>query len=197
MMTDNIWTLVLAAGESLRMGRPKMLIPFRGKTMIETVIENILNSSVKKIIVVLGACSKEITKQIEHLPVITCLNENYTMGMLSSVKCGIRFLPQNFEAVFVIPGDQPLIGPKVIDSMALAYRKNQKGIIIPVYKGERGHPVLIDRKYRIAIEDLDESRGLRMLSEIYPEDVLELETDSPGILKDFDNEADFETEITN
>ena len=197
MMNDNIWAIVLAAGESSRLGRPKMLIPFRGKTMIETVIDNILSSSVKKAVVVLGAFSEEITRLIQHLPVMTCFNENYTKGMLSSVQCGVRFLPQNFEAVLVVPGDQPLIEPKIIDNMVVSYRRTPKGIIIPVYKGERGHPVLIDRKYRIAIDDLDESRGLRMLSEIYTEDVLEMETDSSGILKDFDNEADFETEIAN
>lgn len=196
-MTDNIWAIVLAAGKSSRMRRPKMLIPIRGKTMIETVIDNVLKSSVKKIVVVLGAYSNDIARQIKHLPVITCFNENYTKGMLSSVQCGLSFLPQNYKAAFIIPGDQPMIEPKVIDNMILSYRNNQKGIIIPVYKGERGHPVLIDRKYRIAIDDLDESRGLRMLSEIYAEDVLEMETDSPGILKDFDNETDFQDEIIN
>lgn len=193
-MTEKIWAIVLAAGESSRMGSPKMLIPFGGKTMIETVIDNILQSSVNKIVVVLGAYREDISARIKHLPVLTCYNDNYRNGMLSSVQCGMRILPPDFEAVFVFPGDQPLVGPDIIDKMLGEYRNIKKGIIIPVYKAKRGHPVLIDSKYREAVENLDDSKGLRMLAEIYPDEVVELETNSPGIIKDFDTLSDFNIE---
>lgn len=196
-MKDDIWAVVLAAGESSRIGRPKMLFPFHGKTMIETVIDNILQSSVNKIVIVLGAYRKEISARIQHLPVLTCYNDCYQKGMLSSVQCGIRFLPSDFKTVLVFPGDQPLIGPDAIDKIINAYMAGTKGIGIPVYKGKRGHPMLIDSKYRDAIENLDESRGLRMLPELYPDDVLEIETESSGILKDFDTMSDFNIETIN
>ncbi len=188
---SEIWALVLAAGESKRMKAVKMLLPFGGKTIIEKVIENISGSDVFKTLIVTGAYKKEIQKVIEAWPVINCQNDNYHEGMLSSVKCGFRSIPSSAEAVLVFPGDQPEIKSDVINQVISAYRQTFKGIIIPVYSKKRGHPVLIDIKYRNEIEKLDEAVGLRSLSQLFPEDVFEVETDSPAILKDIDNYEEY------
>ena len=105
--------------------------------------------------VVLGAEKETLTDLVRKLSVQHCYNDNYKEGMLSSVKCGFRNLPSDFEAVLVFQGDQPLITPKVINTVIEAYRSSGKGIVIPVYKKKRGHPLLIDRKYRNEIEKLD------------------------------------------
>ena len=181
-----IWAIILAAGESKRMKVPKMLLPFHGKTMIEKVVENVAGSEVFRTLVVVGAFRDEILGAISHTGVSSCYNENYRNGMLSSVKCGFRNLPALYDAVVVFPGDQPFIEPDVINSLIGAYRKTGKGIIIPVYRKKRGHPVLISSKYRDAIGSLDENEGLRSLSLMFKEDVSEVKTSSPGILKDFD-----------
>ena len=124
-----------------------------------------------------------------------CYNDNYKDGMLSSVKCGFRNLPSDFEAVLVFQGDQPLITPEVINKVIEAYRSSDKGIVIPVYNNRRGHPLLIDKKYRDDIEKLDASEGLRSLAHLFSDDVLEVETNDPGILRDFDTYEEYKKEL--
>lgn len=190
-----IWAIILAAGESKRMKVPKMLLTFNGKTMIEKVIENVTGSEIFRTLVVLGSYRDEILGIISHLPVCHCYNENYREGMLSSVKCGLQNLPVNCDAVLIFPGDLPFIDSDVINRIINTYRKTGKGIIIPVYKKKRGHPLLIGFKYKNEVEKLPDDEGLRSLSNMYRDDVLEVITRSPGILQDFDTKEDYLNEI--
>lgn len=192
---QGIWAIILAAGESRRMGFPKMLLPFEGTTMLETVIRNVSKSAVEKVLVVLGADRDEIEKLDIKVPVAYCFNENFREGMLSSVICGFRNLPEDFKAVLVFQGDQPLITPGVINKVIDEYRLSGKGIVIPVYERKRGHPVLIDRKYKNEIEKLDTREGLRSLAYHFSGDVKEVVTDDESILKDFDTYEEYEKEI--
>jgi len=192
---NNICAIILAAGESKRMNAPKLLLPFAGKTMIEMVIDNVLQADIGFVLVVLGSYRKEIEAAIRHLPVNICFNENYKKGMLSSVKCGFENLPGKYEAALVFPGDQPFIDPVVIESVIAAYRDSGKGMVIPVYNGKRGHPLLIDFKYRDLTGRIPEEEGLRWLAATFPEDVVEVDTSSCGILKDFDNIEDYLSEV--
>ena len=89
---NEITAIVLAAGASTRMKKQKLLLPFNGNTIVETVIRNIL-PAVQSVVVVLGSHRDEIRSQIEKLPVTICVNENYLDGMLSSAICGFRTLP--------------------------------------------------------------------------------------------------------
>ena len=191
----NIWAIILAAGESKRMKVPKMLLPFDGKTMIEKVLGNVMGSEVVNTLVVLGSHKDEILATIKDLPVKHCYNDHYTDGMLSSVKCGFRNLPEDYDAVMVFPGDQPLIEPVVINKIISAFGQTGKGIIIPVYRRKRGHPILISRKYKDDIKSLHENEGLRSIASLFPEDVHEVNTRSQGILKDFNTKEDYLNEI--
>jgi molybdenum cofactor cytidylyltransferase len=187
----SIWAIILAAGESKRMGFPKMLLSFNGKTMIENVIGNILNSAVDSTMVVLGANGSLLTELINKATVKYCYNDDYREGMLSSVKCGIRNLPPEVEAVMVFQGDQPFITPDVVNSLIEGYRGSGKGIVIPVFESRRGHPLLIDRKYFEEVGMLNSDEGLRSLAYKFSEDVLCVTTDNPGILRDFDTYIDY------
>lgn len=189
------WAIVLAAGESKRMGSPKMLLDFGGVTMLERVIENITNSKISDTIVVLGAERDKLTEIIERMPVSHCFNENYREGMLSSVKCGFRNVPADTDAVLVFQGDQPFISPEVINSVIEKYLSSDFGLVMPVFNGKRGHPLLIDSRYFNEIELLDSSEGLRSLARRNSEDVLEVNTNQPGILRDFDTYAEYRNEI--
>jgi len=190
-----IWSIILAAGESKRMGFPKMLLTFNGKTMIENVIGNVRRSDADNTLVVLGAHKEILTDIIIKSNVKYCYNNNYKEGMLSSVKCGFKNLPSDFKAALVFQGDQPLITPAVINSVINAYRSSGKGIVIPVHNKKRGHPLFLDRKYSIEIDRLDAREGLRSLAYKFPDDVLEVETDDTGILRDFDTYEDYRKEI--
>lgn len=181
-----IWAVILAAGESKRMGLPKMLLTFSGRTMIEKVITNVSESKIDKIIVVLGAYREALVELISKLPVKYCYNDNYKKGMLSSVQCGFRNLSSVCRAVLVFQGDQPLITSNAINEVIEAYLSSGKGIVIPVYKNRRGHPLLIDIKYRDEIEKLNPDKGLRSLAYRFSDDVIEVNTNESGVLTDID-----------
>jgi len=190
-----IWSIILAAGESKRMGFPKMLLSFNGKTMIENVISNVTDSDADNTLVVLGADRDMLIDLIRKSDVKYCYNDNYKEGMLSSVKCGFKNLPSDLKAVLVFQGDQPLITPEVINSVIEAYSSSGKGIVIPVHNKKRGHPLLLDIKYRDEIEKLHTHEGLRSLAYRFSDDVLEVQTDDPCIFRDFDTYDDYIMEI--
>lgn len=189
--------MILAAGESRRMGQPKLLLPFGEKTIIEAVVEKVVSSKVDNTLVVLGSEREEVEEKIKNFPVKVAFNPDYHKGMLSSVLCGFKTLPEETQAVVVVLGDQPSVSKEVIDKIVDAYQKTGKGIVLPVYEKERGHPVLIDMKYKDEIESLSPDIGLRGTVYSHPEDILEVEVDTPEILQDIDDEADYRRELKN
>ena len=190
-----ITALILAAGESKRMESPKMLLPFRGLTIIEIVIKNVLSSMADRVVVVLGAESEKIRNKVSMYPVTDVYNSDYRNGMLSSVICGINSLQNDNDAVLVLPGDMPGIKPEIIDDIIKSYRKLGKGIVMPVMKGRRGHPVLIDCKLSGEILKLDANEGLRQLAREFPDEVYEVEVNDSSILKDIDTREEYLKEI--
>lgn len=172
-----------------------MLLDFNGRSMLECVINNVIGSDVDNIVVVLGAYRTELEKIVSTTSAGFCYNDKYKEGMLSSVKCGFRNIPADAEAVLVFQGDQPLITPEVINKVILGFAKSVKGIVIPVCKNQRGHPLLVGAKYFSEIEKLDPKKGLRSLSEIFSDDVKEVEVDDTGILRDFNTFEQYSNEI--
>ncbi|TET70601.1 MAG: nucleotidyltransferase family protein, partial [Candidatus Aminicenantes bacterium] len=176
-----IWAMILAAGESKRMGKPKLLLPYGEKTIIETIVETIVSSNVENTLVILGSDREKIEEKIKNSPVKIVYNRDFRSGMLSSVQCGLKALPQETRAVLVVLGDQPKISADVINKLIDAYKSTGKGIVLPVYKKERGHPVLIDVKYGEEVENLSPEVGLRGTVYNHPEDILEVEVETPSI----------------
>jgi molybdenum cofactor cytidylyltransferase len=191
-----IWAIVLAAGESKRMGAPKMLLPYNQVTVIEQVIINLLDADIDRIVVVVGAGREEIMKVTRRYDVFHCYNQDYKSGMLSSVKCGFYSLPQGCLAALVIPGDQPMTGPDEINKVINAFRNTEKGLVMAAHDGRRGHPLLIDMKYADEVLALPGEDGLRTLPQRHPEDVLESVTDDPSVLRDIDTPEDYMNEIS-
>jgi molybdenum cofactor cytidylyltransferase len=173
------------------MGKQKLLLPFAGKTLIQTVLANVAGSRVDRILVVLGSDWEKVRETIKPFSVGIALNPDFRSGMLSSVLCGIRALPGDTQAVLIVLGDQPMISSAVINRILAAFPSSGKGIIVPTYEGRRGHPLLIDLKYKAEIEALDPGTGLRGLIRRHAEDLFEVEVPSPAILKDIDNRQDY------
>jgi len=184
--------LVLAAGESKRMRKPKMLLPFRGRTIIETVLGEALKSGLDETWVVLGGDREAVEEKIIHLPVKICVNRNFKKGMLSSIHRGLQSISPNTEAVCLILGDQPEIHADTINHLIRAFRKSEQGMVIPVYKGRRGHPVIIDAGYRKEIFVLNPDIGLKELMQRHPGDIHEVEMDEEAVLKDIDTPEDYQ-----
>jgi len=192
-----IWAMILAAGESKRMGKPKLLLPFGEKTIIETIVETVVSSKVEKTLIIFGSERKKIEEKIKNYPVKIVYNRDFRSGMLSSVQCGFQSLPEETRAVLVVLGDQPKISATVINKLVDAYKSSGKGIVLPVYNKERGHPVLIDVKYREEVENLNPEVGLRGTVYNHPEDILEVEVETPSIFQDIDDESDYKRELEN
>lgn len=190
-----IWAIVLAAGESRRMGTPKLLLPFGEMSMIEMVVKTLLRSKTDKILVVLGSDREKIMALLKDKKVDIAINRRYREGMLSSIQTGFQALPQETEAALVCLGDQPSIPASVIDQMIVRYKKEKNSIILPVYEKRRGHPILIDTKYKDEVLGLSPAIGLRALIHNHPEDVLEVEVEAQSILKDIDYPEDYRREL--
>ncbi|MDH7513209.1 MAG: nucleotidyltransferase family protein [Clostridiales bacterium] len=186
-----IWAVVLGAGESKRIGEPKLLLPCGEKTMIETVIEKALDSRVDKTLVVLGSHWRRIGRIVKAYDVHVAVNPRFREGMLSSVQRGISALPRPSRAAVIVLADQPGLSARVIDSLISAYCRKKKGLVVPVYRNKRGHPLLIDLKYRQEIGQLDPRIGLRQLLQQHPEDLLEVRVSTPAVLNDIDTIQDY------
>jgi molybdenum cofactor cytidylyltransferase len=190
-MERMIWAIVLAAGESRRMGAPKLLLPFSGKTVIEVVLDSVKASPVDGILVVVGGWAAPVEEKARPYGALVALNPDFRSGMLSSVQCGFRQLPLEAEAALVFLADQPAIKPYVAEALIKAFRRTGRGIVIPVFDRRRGHPVLISVRYRKEIGSLDPEVGLRQLLDRHPQDILEEPVDDPTILRDLDTPEDY------
>ena len=189
-----IWAIVLAAGESRRMGAQKLLLPYGGTTVVETVVRKALESGLDGVMAVVGADRDAVRTRFERSPVTIVENRDFRQGMLTSVQAGFAALPADAGAAVVMLGDQPAVPTEAVRAVVRAFRDSGQGIIIPTCGGRRGHPILIAAKYARAVAALDPATGLRQLRLEHPEDVLEVEVGHPAILRDLDTPEDYERE---
>lgn len=192
---NQVWSIVLAAGLSTRMGTQKLLLPFEGKTIIEKVIENIRLSEIENVVVVLGSDADAVSAVLKSASVHLVVNEKFRDGMHASVIAGVKAVPEDAKAVLVFLGDQPLISSKVVGSVVESWKSSGKGIVIPLFEGRRGHPPLYDLKYRHELENLDPEKGLRAVAGKFPEDIFEVETFCAEIVRDIDTPSDYQNEL--
>jgi molybdenum cofactor cytidylyltransferase len=186
-----IWAVVLAAGESRRMGTQKLLLPYRGTTVVEAVVRAALDSSLDETLVVLGADATKVRQALRSYPVTFATNRDYKLGMLSSVQAAFRALPPGTEAAVVMLGDQPAVPAAVLDALVRVFREGRRGIVVPVHGGRRGHPVLIATAFRGDILGLDPGVGLRQLLRVHPGEVEEVAVDEAAVLTDMDKPEDY------
>ena len=184
--------IILSAGESKRMGTPKQLLPW-GKTIIlQQVIDNAAASHLEQILLVLGSHAGEIAGKITISPKIEIVvNHDFKEGMSSSVKCGIKNAPAGADAFMLLLGDQPFISPAIINRLLDEYQTSKHGIVIPVYNGKHGHPVIFAAKYKqelLAIAD----QGAKAVVNNHLQDILEVPLDAPEILTDIDTQQDYQ-----
>lgn len=127
------------------MGSLKQLLPLGGSTLLETVLKNLRQSQVDEIVLVLGFSADTIRRQIPLDGVRVVINEAYGDGMGSSLRSGIAQVSPQANAALMVLADQPFVQPATIDRLIRVYRERNPQIVIPVYQGFRGNPVLLDR----------------------------------------------------
>ncbi len=188
--------VVLAAGESRRMGRPKQLLPFGERTILERVVDTLLTVGVGEVVVVLGHLVDPVRAVLGDRPVRVVINASYRQGMLSSVKCGVRAIGAGYDAVLFALGDQPHIEYTVVSEVIQAYRTGHAGIVIPRYGAKKGHPIIINlQKYREAIVNLPEEVGLNILMQEHADDVRLIDVATDDIVRDIDVPDDYTREL--
>lgn len=137
--------IILAAGESRRMGEPKALVRFGAKTFLETIVANFQDAGIEKLVVALGHDAVNILEKVQHLPVQFVINQNYSLGQFSSLQTGVAILPPETSGVFLALVDQPQIGAQVFALLKDAFLSDPQKIVVPTFAGLRGHPTILPR----------------------------------------------------
>lgn len=188
--------IVLAAGSSLRLGRPKQLISLRGKILLRWVLEAALASGLEHTVVVLGhEASRIVTTlgDLAHHPHLTFLrNDNYGKGQTTSLHAGLKEVGARFPAVMFLLGDQPFVGAEIIDHLLERFRASDKDICVPVVNGKRSTPALFSERFFDRIFALTGDMGARALIDNHPESVLRVTFQDSSRFLDVDDEHDLE-----
>jgi len=183
-----ISAIVLAAGKSERMGTPKALLPLRGTTFIENILEVISRSPVEHTIVVVGHHREEIEP---HIPAAARIvfNPDYEKGMVTSIQAGIRSLPLGITGALLFLVDHPLVDSESIELLVANAAPDR--IVVPVFEGRRGHPVFFGAQVLEEVLALGTSEGANIVVRRDPSRILQVSVNSPGVLMDVDTPEDF------
>jgi molybdenum cofactor cytidylyltransferase len=187
--------VVLAAGESKRMGRKKEILPVRGEPMVRSVVRKLLESAkIDEVIVVLGAHADGVGAALsgvidERVELVG--NMRYQEGMGTSLAQGVSSCSWGSEAFAIVLADAPFFRTEDVDALIDAHAEGNR-IVVPVRDGRRGHPVLIDGSFRDELEALTGDAGARHLLEEHEGSILELAIEDEGFLVDVDTEDDYE-----
>jgi len=184
-----IAAIVLAAGKSERMGRPKALLPFRGTTFLENILETVKRSAIDETVVVVGHHADTILGAIQIAHPIT--NPDYEKGMTTSIQAGIREVASDVDGAMLFLVDHPIVEPTTIDTLIGHFRPGC--IVLPTYRGRRGHPVLFSRTVMEEIIDLPPSVGANTIVWKDPFRIIEVALEDAGITIDIDTPEQFET----
>ena len=195
-MTDlqsAVAAIVLAAGESRRFGQPKQLLPVGDKTMIQHVVDVVLDSPIEQVMVVLGCCAAETGASIASRPVQVVVNEKWKSGLSSSVRAGLSALKPGIGAALFILADQPGITTEVIAKLVQRYRQTRAPIIVPTHYGRRGNPVLFARSLFAELMRVKGDQGGRRLIAEHEDELEEIEVQTEAIFTDIDTADDYQT----
>lgn len=187
---------ILAAGESRRMGAPKALLDYRGKTFVEHLIDVTQHPRIGLLRIVLGANANDIRARIAVNPEIIVINDQWQRGQLSSIQTAIRHLPQGAtEGLILCPVDHPMISRETVAHLIAAFDANQKAIVLPTHKGRRGHPVIFRSSLYDELLAASPDIGARQVVWAHAEDIQEVPTDDEGVILNLDDPAAYRDAI--
>ncbi len=186
-----IAAIILAAGESRRMGEPKALVRYGQYSFLETVIRNFRNADIENSVVVLGHESSRILEKVQHIPAQFVINHNYSTGQFSSFQAGVTAVP-NAAGAFLVLVDQPQIGSQIISTLKEAFLTNPRSISIPTFKGRRGHPPIFPRSLFQEIVSTPPTENAATIIHRHSELVREIEIEDESILWNINTKKDLE-----
>jgi molybdenum cofactor cytidylyltransferase len=186
-----IGAVILAAGQSRRMGRNKMLLPFGASTALETIVTEVVACpAVVDVVVVTGHESDRIVTLLASYPVRCVFNPAYARAeMLVSLQVGLRALAAGAQAALVVPGDHPRLQRDVIQRVIDA--RQPGALVVPSYQMKRGHPILIDRAWWDDLLALPDSATLRDFIRAHEDHVRYVVVDTDSVVKDMDTPVEY------
>jgi molybdenum cofactor cytidylyltransferase len=187
-----ISAVVLAAGLSTRMGRPKMILPWGSETVIGRVVSVLAKAGVAEIIVVTGGTHSEVEAALWGHPVRFAHNSHFANGeMLLSIQAGVEQLDPASHGFLLALGDQPQIESDVVKRVISAYTQKQAPLVVPSIQMRRGHPWLVDRALWVEILALQPPLTMRNFLHHHRDEIFYVEVDSRSILMDLDTPEDY------
>jgi len=184
-----IAAVVLAAGRSRRMApHNKLLIAGQnGRPMIARVVDNVLSSAARPVLVVTGHQAEEVERALGGRPLRFVHAPDYAQGLSASLKAGITAVPPECAGAIVCLGDMPLVTGRMIDRLLAAYDAEEgRTIVLPNFRGKQGNPMLWDRRYFPEILEISGDIGARFLLAKHMEAVVEVEMADEAVLRDID-----------
>lgn len=169
-----IGLVILAAGESKRLGEPKQLLSFQGQTLLRRIAEVGLASCCRPIVVVLGAYSQRLRNEVDALPIHIVYNPNWSMGMSTSIEIGIAAIEEEVNpltAIVLALCDQPLLDAARIDLLVQTHQETQKNIVVSAYNNTWGTPALFERIFWTELKALTGQRGAQKIALRHPNQV--------------------------
>lgn len=185
--------VVLAAGQSSRMGGPnKLLLPLEGEPLVRRTVRTVLESGVQETVVVTGHQAREVTRAVLDLPVTVQPNLRHEDGQMRSVAAGVAALARATDAILVCPGDMPLLTAGDLLALIAAYRAHpEASIVIPRHEGARGNPIVFAAAYAPEVAAGRRLIGCRKLAQQYPEETWYFEAGHDRYTTDLDTPEDY------
>ena len=184
--------LILAAGESSRMGTDKALLTYRGRTFLEHILATLHEAGLKDVKVILGHHADEIQRGTKLSGTEVIINQDYRRGQTSSLQAGLRALDRpNVSAVLLCLVDHPAVSTQVIGKLVAAFEQSGAPVVIPTNQGVRGHPVLFSRVLFAELLALSPEEGANTVVRRYRNSTQFVEVDDPGILVDVDDPGSY------
>lgn len=191
---ESLPAVVLAAGASRRMGRPKALLPLEGMPCVERVLEAFRMAGQGPLILVLGADATAVRSAVAPAPgLIEVVNERWERGQTGSLKAGLRAVPPGAPGVYVMPVDHPLLGAADVRALAerFASAPEGKSLFVPTWHGRRGHPLLLGAEHVGAVLELEDGEPLRDYLNARSDQVEHVPASGPGVLRGMNTEEDY------
>lgn len=172
--------VILSGGASRRMGTPKALLPYRGGTFLEHLIKVTDHPRIGWRRVVLGADAETITDGVKLPADEVVMNQNWKAGQLSSIQAGVRSLPVGSDGMLLCLIDHPLISRELVGALVERFYESGKAVVLPIYKGRRGHPVIFASRLYKELLSAPLETGARAVVWAHLEEVCEMETGEEG-----------------
>jgi molybdenum cofactor cytidylyltransferase len=185
--------LVLAAGESRRMGYPKALLRYRGRTFLESILDAAAAAGIEKKLIAIAPDGDKMLENCDLQNASLIRNESPEAGPIGSVRAGVRAVFNHpVEALLVWPVDHPHVSVATVQALVARFYETKGAIVVPAYRGRRGHPVLFSRSVFEELLEAPDSEGARAIVRKDPGRVIEVPVDDGAVLEGIDTPAQYE-----